>query len=117
MCRDDIFDMSVTHKNVCRLGGGADRHICQHCQPRFAYPIVYVVELVLEKGVDHAADVALGHGAVDVQENDRVAQSPQVQVCLGRGDNGAIGPGVEDVPDQIPPVVQYGPSPPTPFDN
>jgi hypothetical protein len=33
-CRDDISDMSVTDKNVCRLRGVADRHICRHCQPR-----------------------------------------------------------------------------------
>ncbi len=33
-CRDDISDMSATDKNVCRLRGVADRHICRHCQPR-----------------------------------------------------------------------------------
>ena len=33
-CRDDISNMSATDKNVCRLRGVADRHICQHCQPR-----------------------------------------------------------------------------------
>ena len=32
-CRDDISDMSATDKNVCRLRGAADRHICRHCQP------------------------------------------------------------------------------------
>jgi len=26
--------MSATEKNVCCLKGVADRHICQHCQPR-----------------------------------------------------------------------------------
>ena len=33
-CRDDISDMSATEKNVCRLRGVANRHICRHCQPR-----------------------------------------------------------------------------------
>jgi hypothetical protein len=33
-CRDDISDMSTTDKNVYRLTGAADRHICRHCQPR-----------------------------------------------------------------------------------
>ncbi len=33
-CRDDIFDMSATDTNVCRLRGGADRHKSRHCQPR-----------------------------------------------------------------------------------
>ena len=32
-CWDDISDMSATDKNVCRLRGVADRHICRHCQP------------------------------------------------------------------------------------
>jgi len=31
--RDDISDMSATDKNVCRLRGLADRHICRLCQP------------------------------------------------------------------------------------
>jgi hypothetical protein len=34
MCPADICDMSATDKNVCRLGGGADRHKFRHCQPR-----------------------------------------------------------------------------------
>ena len=33
-CQDDISDMSATDKNVCRLRGVANRHICRHCQPR-----------------------------------------------------------------------------------
>ena len=33
MCRANIRSMSVTDKNVCRLGGGADRHKSRHCQP------------------------------------------------------------------------------------
>ena len=33
-CLDDIFDMSATDKSVFRLRGVANRHICQHCQPR-----------------------------------------------------------------------------------
>jgi hypothetical protein len=32
-CRDNISNMSATDKNVCRLRGVADRHICRHCQP------------------------------------------------------------------------------------
>jgi hypothetical protein len=36
-CRDDISDMSATDKNVCRLRGVADRHICRHCQPSSTY--------------------------------------------------------------------------------
>jgi hypothetical protein len=32
-CWADIRDMSATDKNVCRLGGGADRHKSRHCQP------------------------------------------------------------------------------------
>ena len=45
-CRDDISDMSVTDKNVCRLRGVADRHICQHCQPRtYPYPLPHLPAL------------------------------------------------------------------------
>ena len=33
-CRADILDMLATDIFVCRWGGGADRHICQYCQPR-----------------------------------------------------------------------------------
>jgi hypothetical protein len=35
MCWADIRDMLATDKNVCRLGGGADRHKSRHCQPSF----------------------------------------------------------------------------------
>jgi hypothetical protein len=34
MCWADIRDMLATDKNVCCLGGGADRHKSRHCQPR-----------------------------------------------------------------------------------
>ncbi len=34
-CWADIFDMSATDTNVCRLGGVADRHKSRHCQPRY----------------------------------------------------------------------------------
>ena len=43
MCRADILDMSATDKNICHLGSGADRHICQHCQPSIPIEGIYGV--------------------------------------------------------------------------
>jgi hypothetical protein len=49
-CRDDISDMSATDKNVCRLRGVADRHICRHCQPSLHLHVAPVTRMALING-------------------------------------------------------------------